>query len=434
MHEVNQLNRIGVLALLAGSASPGLAATLCVDPGKIGCYGTIGAAVLHATPGDTIEVAQGKYQEDVVIGKSLSLIGKNVANTVIDATGLANGVYIDGLDHPGLTGVTVTGFTIENANFEGVLITNASNVTLQNNRIVNNDRNLNVATLTCPGLPAFETNEDFDCGEGVHISGLSNSTISANTIENNSGGILVSDETGPTHDNLIASNVVRNNVLDCGITIPSHQPGVPGVSHPFGIYKNTIAGNDVSGNGVQEEGAGIGLFAFQAGGRVSDNLITGNRITNNGLPGVTFHAHQPFNGNSPPENLNNNVITGNYIAGNGEDSEDAATPGRTGINVFGFGAITGTVIMQNVIKDEDADIVVNTPAPAVVDAHFNNLNGPAIGVANLSTAIVSATNNWWGCSQGPNSPGCASTTGLNIQVVPWLSSPVVPNGSPNAQH
>jgi parallel beta-helix repeat protein len=172
---------------VAGLAQLASATTLCVDPGKLGCYPTIGDAVSHAAAGDTVAVAQGTYNEEVIIGKSLSLIGKNSANTMIDATGLANGVYIDGLDNPGLSHVTVQGFTVANANFEGILVTNSSSVTIQGNHVTNNNRGLDFATSSCPGLPDFETAEGVDCGEGVHIMGVDHSAIADNLIEDNSG-------------------------------------------------------------------------------------------------------------------------------------------------------------------------------------------------------------------------------------------------------
>lgn len=426
---------IRLILCVVGAVGMGTAtfgATLCVDTGKAGCFTTIGTAVSAASPGDTIQVAQGTYKEDVVIGKSLSLVGKNSANTLIDAAGMTNGIYIDGIDHAGLNNVVVTGFTVENANFEGILITNASLVTIQGNHVTNNDRSLDFATSSCPGLPDFETSEGEDCGEGLHLIGVDHSTIASNLIDANSGGILISDETAPTHDNLIASNNVLNNTLDCGITIPSHprSPHVPS-GLPFGVFENTIIGNVSSGNGLNGVGAGIGIFGFMPGARVSENVITGNRITGNGLPGVAMHGHSGL------EILNNNVITGNYISGNGADTEDAATPGPTGINIYSAGAVNGTVISQNVIKDEADDIVINTSTvistPALVNAHQNNLNGNGVGIANLGKGSVDATNNWWGCAKGPNAPGCSSVTGPNVQVSPWLSSPAVPNGSPNAQ-
>src|SRR5215469_7224885 len=75
------------------------------------------------------------------------------------------------------------------------------------------------------------------------------------------------------------------------------------------------------------------------------------------------HLHTALTG----QNVDDNLIVGNYIAGNGADTADAATPGPTGINVFGVAPIVGTVIADNVIKDEQVDIAVNTLPPAVVD-------------------------------------------------------------------
>jgi pectin methylesterase-like acyl-CoA thioesterase len=81
-----------------------------VNPGgTAGCFSSINAAIAAASPNDTVKVAVGTYKEDVVIGKALSLIGAGSGTTAIDAAGLANGVYIDGIDNPGLAIVVVGG-------------------------------------------------------------------------------------------------------------------------------------------------------------------------------------------------------------------------------------------------------------------------------------------------------------------------------------
>jgi parallel beta-helix repeat protein len=422
---------LAVSCLVAVMTVPADAATLCVQVNNGNCYSTISSAVAHALAGDTIMVAQGVYQEDVVIGMPLTLVGANAANTIIDASGKANGIYIDGLDNSGVSGVTVTGFTVKNANFEGILITNGWSLNISGNRIVNNDRSLNFAAQSCPGLPAFETSEGQDCGEGIHLSGVANSTISGNLVENNSGGILISDETAATHDNLIQNNIVQDNVLDCGITMPSHPPAFePFGTTPYGVYGNTVSGNTVLRNGIYGEGAGIGLFGFLPGARVSGNTISGNRIIGNGLPGVTMHAHSPF------ENMSNNTITGNYISDNGADpSPQTATPGPAGINLFIAGPVPmeqlGIVVSKNVIKNETDDVVLNTPE--AVSVNWNNLNGVGMGVVNLGPASIDATNNWWGCAMGPNANGCSAMHSPNVSIVPYMTSPAVPNGSPAAQ-
>ena len=131
---------------------------------------------------------------------------------------------MDGLDNPGLTGVLVTGLTVMNANFEGILVTNTTNSLISNNHVANNDQSLNYAASTCAGQPVFETNEGDDCGEGIHLVGTFAVTVANNVVELNSGGILLTDETGQTYENLITGNSVHDNALDCGITLASHAP------------------------------------------------------------------------------------------------------------------------------------------------------------------------------------------------------------------
>jgi len=405
------------VALMAGIGKPAAAATLCVNPGgTLGCYATIGTAVLNAAPYDTINVAPGTYNEDVVIGIPLALIGANSWGTIINATGLNNGIYIDGLDYPGLGSVVVKGFTVENANFEGILVTNATGVTITDNKVTSNDKGLVVSTnISCPNLPAFETAEGDDCGEGIHLIGVDHSIVANNTSENNSGGILLTDETGSTHDNLLTGNSVRNNPYDCGITLASHPPYS---RTTLGMVHNTISNNESTHNGylVPGAGAGVGMFGFIPGATVSGNVVINNRLTRNGLPGVAMHGHYPGG-----EVLNDNIIAGNEISGNGADTEDAATPGTTGINIYGYSPITGIVISQNQIKDEADDIVVNTAAQ--VDAHLNSFSGRGVGIDNLGSGTVDATENWWGCFAGPGATGCASVVGSGVTSTPWLAWP-----------
>src|SRR5271154_5045020 len=99
-------------------------ATLCVskNPSAACPFSTIGAAVAVASAGDSIQVSNGTFHEAVVIGKAISLISSN-SDSTIDASGLPNGIYVDGIDNAGLSGVHVSGFQVKNANFEGILVT-----------------------------------------------------------------------------------------------------------------------------------------------------------------------------------------------------------------------------------------------------------------------------------------------------------------------
>ena len=87
------------------------------------------------------------------------------------------------------------------------------------------------------------------------------------------------------------------------------------------------------------------------------------------------------------------------------------------------------MITGNVIKDEADDIVANTPGQ--VSVHLNDLLGgdKNIGVDNIGKGAVDATENWWGCPQGP-----ADTGGFAAGAVVPLSAHAPPCRSPEAQN
>jgi hypothetical protein len=415
--------------LTFGLSSAAMAATSCVNPGgTAGCYATIGAAVAAAAPNDRINVAAGQYFENVMVGKSVSLVGAGAESTIINARGLANGIYVDGLDNPGLANVLITGFTIINANFEGILVTNTAYALITNNHVASNDQSLNYPAASCPGQPVFETNEAEDCGEGIHLMGTFAATVANNVIELNSGGILISDETGQTYENLITSNSVHDNALDCGITLASHAPSPQASSKaPYGVFSNSVVGNNVTGNGLVGQGAGVGIFAPGPGNQAYSNKVIGNVLVNNGLPGVTMHNHAAPPG-APAPNLNNNVIMGNFISGNAADVDDPASPGTAGIHILSVAPVYATEILNNTIQNEAVGVVMD--APGGMELHLNNLPG-GIGVANLNKGTVNATLNFFGCPGGPGTPGCGTIKGTGVISGPWMSMPLGSAPSPN---
>jgi nitrous oxidase accessory protein NosD len=429
---------LAAVACLATFTSMAAAATLCVNPsGKMGCYTTISAAVAAAAPGDVIQVHDGTYHEAVTITKSLSLMAAPWAHPVIDATNLPHGIWVDGMSAApaaGVANVVISGFKVQYADFEGILLTNATNVTVVDNEATENDQSLNPTNGTCPGLPtSYETNEGGDCGEGIHLMAVDHSTILRNEVEHNAGGILVTDETGPNSHNLISHNFVHDNVYDCGITLASHAPAtaiIPTARLSFGVWYNTIAQNVSLRNGTQSPGAGVGIFAPSPGTTDTGNVVINNIIKDNGATGVAMHNHANPPAPAPPVNFNDNAIIGNFFSGNGPDNPGAPTSGPTAINVFSKGLITGTVISQNTFEDEAIDIGFSAPA-GQLDVHFNNFSR-GIGVDNLSTGTVNATEDWWHCRSGANGgPACATTSGT-VTTTPWLTRPYDPDGDQNA--
>lgn len=417
---------IAVLALAGNLA----AATLCVSPkGRGGCKSTITAAVAAASPGDTIEVEQGSYTGPITITKSLSLAAAPGARPSINASGKSNGILISGIastPNPGVANVVVSGFDVHGANFEGILVVNASNITLLDNHVHDNNKSLDPSAGACPGIPAFETNEAMDCGEGIHLMAVDHSFILRNLVENNSGGILITDETGPTTANLVKENIVRDNGYACGITMASHpaaNASGPITAVDYGISHNVISHNESYHNGlaIPGAGAGVGIFAPGPGSTNIANVVIGNELHDNGLPGVTMHNHAAVPG-APPIYFNDNVIVGNHIYGNAADTEDAKTSGPTGINVYSVALMNGTIVAQNDIRDESVGIAFNAPAGSTLIAHFNDFNGHLAGIDNIGSGSIDATNNWWGCPNGP-SARCSWIIGGNIVTTPELTRP-----------
>ena len=441
--------RFGLIALgvisMGALCQTAAAASLCVNPGGTGgCYKTIQAAVGHASAYDVIHVHPGTYKEFVTIGIPLSVLGDGAGDTIIDATGLAHGIFVDGFDNAGLRDVTVAALTVRNAEFEGILVVSASDVIIRNDHILDNDKSSGLsftgAAMGCPGQPGngtYENDETGDCGGALHLVGVANSLISDNVVTGNADGVLISDETAESHNNLFTHNSLTDNPLECGIVLASHPPKghtTPPFAAHFGVDNNTVADNVSDNNGVQIGGSGAGLFSDGMGqGRVSGNVIIHNELKHNGLGGVALHTHVGPAIGFPADDMSGNQIIDNDISDNLADTEDTATPGRVGINInsgAGGSPVLGTVIARNLITNEDVDVAINTPA--AVNVHLNNLLGEKIGVADVCvfdkakacTGTIDATQNWWGCDDGPGKHECSTVSGTNITFWPWLQKAV----------
>jgi hypothetical protein len=390
---------VGATIALPGGASAGVAEhgghhkILYVSPWakargadtscRSAAFRSIESAVKAAPAGDTVVVCAGTYHEQVVVSKPLSLLGQRA---VIDEAGVTPRlrVTIPGVGTRTIyaavvilsSRVELNGFTVRNAQGEGVVAAglghDLSGVEIAHNTVVHNDLG-----STVPRSPYFEcagsSSVPGDCGEGVHFVAVAYSVIKDNYIARNSGGILLSDDTGPTHNNLVEGNVVTGNAGDCGITVSGHNPAAltaAGVPRPrvAGVYDNVIRNNVVTSNGLKGQGAGV-LFANAVPGTASyDNLVEDNYIADNGLSGVTMHAHTIGKGQF--EDLSGNVITNNTIGRNNIDGDPLdGPPGpadhqTTGVLVFSGGRPVSVTIARNHISNDAIGIWLSKPVTA----------------------------------------------------------------------
>jgi hypothetical protein len=329
---------------------------------------TIQKGVDRVQPGGTVLVAHGTYHEGVLVYKTANLVG--FGYPVINARGHNNGIAVGyaipngpppaQLPPPRAVGSKVSGFKVVGATGEGILALMSAHLALVHNVVTHND------------LGAFDPHPQYaecqgqgeipgDCGEGIHIMSTPYTVVAGNRVTGNVGGVLVTDEVGPSHDVLIARNDASYNRLDCGITVPSHSVTAWANGHATpatgGVFRVWVVHNRVVGNG----GAGV-LFAAPAPGSASyDNVVVGNWIAGNGLAGVTLHNHAPkaFVGNIKVEH---NYIGRNNIGKGGDP--DAGDPRTTGIVAASdVVPITGLHIRHNLFKDNHFGVFLkNAPA------------------------------------------------------------------------
>ena len=182
-------------------------------------FSTIQEAVNAAEDGDTIFVKNGTYFENVVVNKSLSIIGESINETILDGGGGTGFYIISG-------GVNITCFTIRNSSY-GVWLDYAQNCLLQRNKFVNNTKGIggdNCVSCTISNN-VFEGNE-----LGMRLTSFVEFEISQNIVRHNTYGFsLVNGFNTKVHGNRVENNT------DFGFHLQKFRLSV--------IYENNVKEN-----------------------------------------------------------------------------------------------------------------------------------------------------------------------------------------------
>jgi len=166
-------------------------------------YSTIQAAINAANPGDTILVAAGTYSENLLVNKSVSIIGENPATTIIDGGGLGTVVTIPS------TNVVINGFTVQNGKRE--LPYSGISIYMCNFAVINNTvlrKNYYGLQLTNSNVSKIFNNVIMNNSYvGIKISEGNNNVFFENTIKDNFIGLWSS---GSASNNFYHNNFVNN--------------------------------------------------------------------------------------------------------------------------------------------------------------------------------------------------------------------------------
>lgn len=239
-------------------------------------YTRIQDAIDNASDGDTVFVFDDSspYQENIVVDKSLTLLGENETTTIIEGGNLSDCVVLHA------AGVTLQGFTLRHASGKdyGVRIGSSNNV-IRGNIITNNMIGIYLRGVNSNFIDDNKITQN--SYGGIYQYNCNDTTISNNTITGAThyGGICIFYE---SYRALINYNTISDNIN--GINI--------GQSNENTITRNTIVENRV----------GVGLDMS------SKNLISQNNIQKNAKPvilnGLSWHLAK--------ERWYRNTFDGNY--------------------------------------------------------------------------------------------------------------------------
>jgi len=203
-------------------------------------YTKIQWVIGNATDGDTIFIRAGTYYEHVIINKSISLIGENKYNTIIEGNGTFSAVV-----HVTADNVNISDFTIQNRNKGdvGIWLEHCRNCTVSGNIIKdigasNGVRGVGIALDYCEGC-TVERNNINNNNKGVVLAFSYGCIVHRNNVDNNNK--FTGIDIHSCSECIVTRNILSNNEnRGVGMYDSSHctlgDNNISGSSKNFGVY------------------------------------------------------------------------------------------------------------------------------------------------------------------------------------------------------
>jgi nitrous oxidase accessory protein len=169
-------------------------------------YATIQEAITNVNFGGSVFVKTGSYGGNLVIRKSLSLIGEDKDTTIIRSGHTGTNILIDQEDN-----VTITGFTIKSVEV-GVHLLHSNHCNISGNKVIEISHHQGI-WLYGSSQNIIAENRVQGGGSGIELEYSTNNTVIGNTLMENERGIVLLNS--PT--NIICANIMANST--CGIVL-----------------------------------------------------------------------------------------------------------------------------------------------------------------------------------------------------------------------
>jgi hypothetical protein len=432
MRRITRLLTVGAVPLACLTLASSAWATKTVCSTKC-AFSNIQAAIEAASPGATITIGPGTYDENVVVNKPLTLIGAGRRTVIVPATSnpicssgslcggaasnivlvQANDVTITNLvlegDNPSLTsGVVVGGKDIDARNG---IITNHELGTF-NNLTVSKVR---IADVYLRGIYASSGGTfDFDHDTIENVQGEEQSIAIFNF---GGSGTMSDNKVTDANDAISANHSTGTQFLDNVITKSGSGIHTDNNGDSGGVA-DLIEGNKISA--CNSNGYGIFVFVPYLSATVTANKVSGCYVGLAAFGGAV-------SGQGP-------TFSNNKVDGAGASTTDPAgsygaylTTDQLG---FAFGDVTASLTGNSIANASTGVFVTQTePTPgqpsggqATVTASNNTIEKNLTGANGGAGTVFDAQNNWWGCKQGPNvGSHCDSAIGTTAYT-PWLTT------------
>ncbi len=231
-------------------------------------FSSIQAAVNNASSGDIIIVAPGVYKENLIISKSLTLIGEDRDTTTIDGSGVGDAISVksDSVTIRDLTvmsnetGVRGNGIVIDHqrgilvddtllaGTYYGLSLAFCSNSIFSNNVIINNTFGIELINTN---NNVFSNNTISGNDNGIAFDYINNLNVfTGNTLSNNGEGAVIRQSSN-------RNSFYHNNFYD-EITIETEEPNFWS-RNGEGNYWSTYEGQDLYSGQYQNETGSDGI-------------------------------------------------------------------------------------------------------------------------------------------------------------------------------